>query len=493
MRKCKYYFMFFISLLICTGCESELSRKNMVYRDDRTETDFSEILELSDYIGLPQEEVIKTLNLVFLGGERDDRLSESAYRGSKENAYFFIHFRQGVMQDIWLPVTEDPPAGICSLAGCDMAMLLEEAAELFSDECQSTENDSICFSGLELEKKGILELELVRDGNGDLRTIAAEVSGEKLESCKGREYIWTDKTIAFSDGKKGVEIQIEIPQIEIPSDIILEGNLNRIFENGVRERLNQCGWNMDEMDRWENISIRISGKKTFESAEYISIRYTGSVVTDEGSHDLDFGTTCHTSDGGGMVELSQIFNDKIFDQYENSRTMYPVYAENEDAFADFLTKDRHCVDFYLKPSRLICLGTVRDGTVCRDVPGNEYAYDTVSLLREETVWNWDEFWYQNEDAGVSMFLCVPQVEVQLQEDQKRRINREIGKIITEQMQGYGLDFEKMEEWEETKIELGGVCTSLSKDYRQFLMKGEIIMGKEMYEMQFEFIISLKEN
>ena len=66
-------------------------------------------------------------------------------------------------------------------------------------------------------------------------------------------------------------------------------------------------------------------------------------------------------------------------------------------------------------------------------------------------------------------------------------------IITEQMQGYGLDFEKMEEWEETKIELGGVCTSLSKDYRQFLMKGEIIMGKEMYEMQFEFIISLKEN
>lgn len=40
MRKCKYYFMFFISLLICTGCESELSRKNMVYRDDRTETDF---------------------------------------------------------------------------------------------------------------------------------------------------------------------------------------------------------------------------------------------------------------------------------------------------------------------------------------------------------------------------------------------------------------------------------------------------------------------
>ena len=135
----------------------------------------------------------------------------------------------------------------------------------------------------------------------------------------------------------------------------------------------------------------------------------------------------------------------------------------------------------------------RSGTVCRDVPGNEYAYDTVSLLREETVWNWDEFWYQNEDAGVSVFLCVPQVEVQLQEDQKRRINREIGKIITEQMQGYGLDFEKMEEWEETKIELGGVCTSLSKDYRQFLMKGEIIMGKEMYEMQFEFIISLKEN
>ena len=202
MRKCKYYFMFFISVLICTGCESELSRKNMVYRDDRTETDFSEILELSDYIGLPQEEVIKTLNLVFLGGERDDRLSESAYRGSKENAYFFIHFRQGVMQDIWLPVTEDPSAGVCSLAGCDMAMLLEEAAELFSDECQSTENDSICFSGLELEKKGILELELVRDGNGGLRTIAAEVSGEKLESCKGREYIWTDKTIAFSDGKK---------------------------------------------------------------------------------------------------------------------------------------------------------------------------------------------------------------------------------------------------------------------------------------------------
>lgn len=61
------------------------------------------------------------------------------------------------------------------------------------------------------------------------------------------------------------------------------------------------------------------------------------------------------------------------------------------------------------------------------------------------------------------------------------------------MQGYGLDFEKMEEWEETKIELGGVCTSFSRDYRKFLMKGEIIMGKEMYEMQFEFIISLKEN
>ena len=478
---------------LCTGCESELSRENMVYWDDRTETDFSEVLELSDYIGLPQEEVIKTLNLVCLDGERDDRPSESVYRGSKENAYFFIHFCQGVMQDIWLPVTEDPSAGVCSLAGCDMAMLLEEAVELFSDECQSTENDSICFSGLGLEKKGILELELVRDGNGDLRTIAAEVSGEKLESCKGREYIWTDKTVAFSDGKKGVEIQIEIPQIEIPSDIILEGNLNRIFEKGVRERLNQCGWNMDEMDRWENISIRISGKKTFESAEYISIRYTGSAVTDEGSHDLDFGTTCHTSDGGGMIELPQIFNDKIFDQYENSRTMYNVYAENEDAFADFLTKDRHCVDFYLKPSRLICLGTVKDGTVCRDMPGNEYVYDTVSLLREETVWNWDEFWYQNEDAGVSVFLCVPQVEVQLEEDRKRRINREIGQIITEQLQGYGLDFEKMEEWKETKIELGGVCTSLGKAYRSFLMKGEVVMGKEMQEIQFEFIISLKEN
>lgn len=50
---------------LCTGCESELSRENMVYWDDRTETDFSEVLELSDYIGLPQEEVIKTLNLFF--------------------------------------------------------------------------------------------------------------------------------------------------------------------------------------------------------------------------------------------------------------------------------------------------------------------------------------------------------------------------------------------------------------------------------------------
>ncbi len=60
------------------------------------------------------------------------------------------------------------------------------------------------------------------------------------------------------------------------------------------------------------------------------------------------------------------------------------------------------------------------------------------------------------------------------------------------MQGYGLDFEKMEEWEKTKIELGGVCTSLSRDYRSFLMKGKIVLGQEMHEIQFEFTVPLQE-
>ena len=71
-------FLFFMSLLISMGCGSSVPEQTVEYQDSSKKTDFSEILELSDYIGLPQEEVIKTLNLVFLGGERDDRLSESA-------------------------------------------------------------------------------------------------------------------------------------------------------------------------------------------------------------------------------------------------------------------------------------------------------------------------------------------------------------------------------------------------------------------------------
>ena len=220
------------------------------------------------------------------------------------------------------------------------------------------------------KKKGILELELVRDGMEICAPLPRKYPVKSWNPVKGGN-IWTDKTIAFFRWEKGVEIQIEIPQIEIPSDIILEGNLNRIFENGVRERLNQCGWNMDEMDRWEKYQHPDQRQKTFESAEYISIRYTGSVVTDEGSHDLDFGTTCHTSDGGGMVELTQIFNDKIFDQYENSRTMYPVYAENEDAFADFPDKRPALCGFLFKtvPADLSGNGKGRNcsAEMCREM------------------------------------------------------------------------------------------------------------------------------
>ncbi len=53
----------------------------------------------------------------------------------------------------------------------------------------------------------------------------------------------------------------------------------------------------------------------------------------------------------------------------------------------------------------------------------------------------------------------------------------------------------MKKWKsgkKTKIELGGVCTSLSRDYRSFLMKGKIVLGQEMHEIQFEFTVPLQE-
>lgn len=483
-----------LGIIVC-ACGMSGSREEKEVQNDNWQLDSFEPVELLDYITLPQEKVMKKLDLVSLDEEVEEInvLKQSAYRGTVETADFFIHFSQGEIENIWLPVKTDALSGICSLAGCDMTMTRDEAAELFSRECQYIDYSNMYFSSLRLEKMGILELNLACNGNGDLSIIAVEVSSEKIDQYKNLEYIWTDKMVSFLDEKNNVEMQIVVPQVEIMTDTVLAQNLNSIFMQGIYEKLSQCGWNVDEMNQWQNIKISINYEKTFESAEYISIHYTGSVVTDKEEWDLNFGTTCYTSNGGGMTGLSQIFNDEIFDKYENDRIDYRIWPEDEEAIASFLNKEQHYTDYYLMPSRLILLGTVESANAYRDIVGNDMEYDTVSLLRDETVWNWDYFRYNNEDNQVNVLICAPQIEVQLQEELKRNINILIGQVIFEKLQSYGLEFGKIGEWKNTEISIDGVCTFASENYRSFAFEGKITSGIKRYDLQFGITVCMDGN
>lgn len=161
------------------GDQEEKEVQNNNWRLDSFES-----VELLGYITLPQEEAIKKLDLVSLDENVEEMnvLKQSAYRGTVESEDFFIHFSQGEIENIWLPLTADAASGICSLAGCDMAMTRDEAAGLFLGDCQYIDYSNVYFSSLKLEKMGILELNLACNGNGDLSIIAVEVSSEKLLS-----------------------------------------------------------------------------------------------------------------------------------------------------------------------------------------------------------------------------------------------------------------------------------------------------------------------
>ena len=493
MKKGFCLLILFTVILICGGCGStsfdESGNSDIL-------SDSLKNIELLDYLEMSQNEAVKTLDLISLDENTESLnvLEEETYRGTYNTANFYMFFNQGEMKDIWLSAKTGGASGICSLAGCDMTLSREEAERIYQKDCQYVgANNSMYISSLRLEKMGVLEMTLACIGSGDLNFIAAEVSAEKAEILEDLEYVWSDREISLSNSANNVEIDIQIPQISIPTDPVLSEKLNRIFEEGLDSKLNQYGWDMSNIEEWEDVRVHIDYEKTFESAEYISIHYTGSIITDERGYYLDFGTTVHTSAGGGMLELSSIFNDKIFNQYENGRTRYDVFPDNEEALQDFNAKEHHYLDYYLLPSCLVLLGDVESGNSITNMKVSAWEYDTVSLLRNSISWVWDIYSFSNKDSNVNITICAPQIEVCLQEDLKRTINGQIGEIIFDEIQNYGLNVDELEEYENVRVLVNGDCVFFSEDYQRFLLECEMDSGEEKQKWQFEITVCLEEN
>ena len=291
MKKGFHLLILFTVFLICGGCGStsvdESGNSDIL-------SDSLKNIELLDYLEMSQNEAVKTLDLISLDENTESLnvLEEETYRGTYNTANFYMFFNQGEMKDIWLSANTGGASGICSLAGCDMALSREEAERIYQKDCRYVgANNSMYISSLRLEKMGVLELTLACIGSGDLNFIAAEVSAQKAEILEDLEYVWSDREISLSNSANNVEINIQIPQISIPTDPVLSEKLNRIFAEGLDSKLNQYGWDMSNVEEWEDVRVHIDYEKAFESAEYISIHYTGSIITDERSYYLDFGTT----------------------------------------------------------------------------------------------------------------------------------------------------------------------------------------------------------
>lgn len=453
----------------------------------------SENLELLDYLGLSPAEGIWDLDLTYIDDEDEslDLSKEAVYGGRKDTASFFMSFNQDKLKDIWLAANPDAQPGVCSLAGCDMTESRETAAEIFQDDCQSVGvNDNLYASSLRLEKMGVLELGLTCSGSGELNFIGTEVAPEKIEELRDWEYLWTEKQISFFKPENNARVKIRVPQIEIPVDNALSENLNQIFMEGVNRSLSQHGWNIDDIEQWRDASIDIGYEKAFESAEYISIHYTGTISTDDRDYNLDFGTTCHTWDGGGMLELSSLYSKSILDQYRGAHGLFGIYPNHEEAMQDFAGKEEHYTDYYLMPETLVLLGDVKTEHAVSSVEAKEIEYDTASLLREDITWIWDSYYYSQDDRNVHAAVCVPQIEACRQIDLKNTINEQIVNAVFGQLRNCGLDMDERENWKDVKISLDGDCVYIGENARSYRMAGELASGEEELELLFEISIDM---
>lgn len=359
-------------------------------------------------------------------------------------------FENGEPSSVYLVSELD---GEYSLAGWNQWPDFNESIKLFENDCEgrSGYNGSMSYSSLRLEKMGILELTVERNVFGVVNRVEAEVDREKINRYADLEYLWSEQKIEFCSKERKVDVEIAVPEIAVKDSEELSENINQTFQDGVRMKLETYGLHMEEMENWENVSLKISCKMTFESAEYISFYYTGNLMLEGRHYVLNFGTTCHVAGGGDMIPLEHIRNQKVFGIYDNFEG---TYLSDNVAFEKFLEAGQHYTDYYLMPQWIDCFSEIEnEPEKYEDVTCNSYRIDTVELLRRPFAWGTDSMQIVNDKRQEIVFFRVPAIFACEELDRKMQLNRELQERISQKVMEYGIDTAHLESLENQKIGL----------------------------------------
>ena len=410
------------------GCAALLLAIGAVIAWSHRETD------LIDFIGMPQEKLVEKFGLEEITSEVDRNNQIVSYREDGDTISFW-KFSKGDVVSIFMQAGTN--SGY-SLAGYAPEKSMTESRKLYENNCSYDGEMYTAYSGMELEKQGILQVELAVVGSGEILGVNADVCNEKRNLYTNRRYVWSEKCLKQND-----MIMISYPQIEITDDKKLTEQLNALIFDGLQSKLSEYHFDIQKDGSLTENRAEIDYKVTFESGEYISIHYTGTVQVKDSFYRLDFGNTFVLTDEPYLAELHDILNDKVFGQYPNSKYNGLLIAENEEAAMNFKKKDRHVNDFYMLPTQIVCNGITETDAGSEEKMAYSIEYDTVSLLRYPIIWSVDGVELYDEGSNSKIIMYLPFVEVDRTKTEKDVMNSRIETKMMDLLQEYGVDIKNL--------------------------------------------------
>ena len=444
-------------------------------------------LELLEYINLSEETVESIENEDRkIRISRDDSLSR--YKGELGNSTFWLSFDNNEVASISLFFNTEMKKQKISLAGWFDTMSLQELEKIYSEDLKSSigENRASTYASLRMEKMGVLQLETGLSGNGDLNVVIAKTDHKKIEQLKNFEYIWREKEIDYENSSKNVNIKIKYPEIEVVEKLNLTNNLNKFIVDGICSKLAEYNLRLEEISSWENTSIEIDYEMTFESAECISFCYTGKLKTQFEEYPLIFGTTCSTMNNGELMGFGDFINLTLFGQHEDYGQEYDIIYNDDKAFYHFQKHEGHFTEFYLKPACVVYVGKQQPKSESQENYGRVFKYDTEQLLRNGKVWMWGKMQFVNSENNVNVSIMVPKLLTDLHFGLEKENNEEIEKVISDQLNNYGLDIDEINNWSNVQISLGCVCKGDEAQYDAYQWDGTIIINEKEFDISFEY-------
>ena len=390
--------------------------------------------DLIDYIGMPQEKLVEKFGLEEITSEVDRNNQIVSYR-EDGNTVAFWKFSKGDVVSIFMRAGTN--SGY-SLAGYMPEKSVDESRKLYENNCSYDGEMYTAYAGMELEKQGILQMELVFLGSGEIMGANADVCDEKKNLYTNRKYVWRKAYLKQND-----MITVFYPQIEITDDKKLTEQLNALIFEGLQSKLREYQFNVYKNEPQTGESIEIDYEITFESGEYISIHYIGTMQVDHSVYRLNFGNTFVLTDEPYLAELHDVLNDKVLGKYTNSKYRGLFFAENEEAAINFERKARHVDDFYILPTQIVCNGLTETNAGSEEKMAFSIEYDTVSLLRNPIVWSIDGVELYDEESNLKIVMYMPFIEADQTRIEKDAMNSQIQEKMTDLLQKYGVDVKNL--------------------------------------------------